>query len=207
MREDFRFVGNGFQLAICNVGWLTTREFVILVPDPICFAPWSVLLDRGGPCDSCQDAPHVMVLCFFCPVTYHKSTGRAISSRQRYWTLKELEWEDSQTSRAEEHAPTTTPSSCGATTMTAASEARFMVSHSTVLPYRVKVCFYCVTSLAVLTRGSAVGVKADSLVVALFLSARSMECVLLVFSVANRQFDGDCCAETATSLATCSRSF
>ena len=29
-------------LALCNVGWLTTREFVVLVPDPMGFAPWSV---------------------------------------------------------------------------------------------------------------------------------------------------------------------
>ena len=41
----FGFVGNGFQLALCNVGWLTARKFVILVPDPIVFAPRSVLLD------------------------------------------------------------------------------------------------------------------------------------------------------------------
>ena len=54
----FQFVGNGFQLAPCNVGWLATRKFVVLVPDPIVFAPWSVLLDRGEPCDSCQDTPH-----------------------------------------------------------------------------------------------------------------------------------------------------
>ena len=31
------------------------RDFVVLVPDPIVFAPWSVLLDRGEPCDRCQD--------------------------------------------------------------------------------------------------------------------------------------------------------
>ena len=63
MRDDlenvcmllFRFVGNGFQLALCNVGWLATRESVVLVPDPIVFAPWSVLLDGGEPCDSGQD--------------------------------------------------------------------------------------------------------------------------------------------------------
>ena len=36
-------------------------------------------------------------------------------------------------------------------------------SHNTVLPYRVKVCFYCMTSLAVLSSGSAVGVRADAL--------------------------------------------
>ena len=51
MREDqeniymplFRFIGNGFQLALCNVGWLATQQSVVLV---------SVLLDRGEPCDS-----------------------------------------------------------------------------------------------------------------------------------------------------------
>ena len=59
MREDlenvymllFWFVGNGFQLALCNVSWLATRESVVFVPDSIVFAPWSVLLsdDDGGP--------------------------------------------------------------------------------------------------------------------------------------------------------------
>ena len=63
MRDDveninvllFRFVGKGFQLALCSVSWLTTRESVDLVPDPTTSAPWSVLLDRGEPCDSCRD--------------------------------------------------------------------------------------------------------------------------------------------------------
>ena len=41
----FRFLGNGFRLALCNVGWLVTQKFVVLVPDPIVYAPWSVLLD------------------------------------------------------------------------------------------------------------------------------------------------------------------
>ena len=40
-----RFLRNSFLLALCNFGWLTTQKFVILVPDPIVFAPWSVLLD------------------------------------------------------------------------------------------------------------------------------------------------------------------
>ena len=40
----FQFVGNGFQLAHCNVGKLATQKFVVLVPDPIVFALWSVLL-------------------------------------------------------------------------------------------------------------------------------------------------------------------
>ena len=47
MRDDleniymllFMYVGNGTQLALCNVGWLTTRAFVFLVPGPIVFAP------------------------------------------------------------------------------------------------------------------------------------------------------------------------
>ena len=39
----FRFLGNGFRLALCSVGWLSTQNFVTLVPDPIVFAPWSVL--------------------------------------------------------------------------------------------------------------------------------------------------------------------
>ena len=47
LREDlervyavlFRNVGIGTGLALCSVGWLTTREFVILVSDPIIFTP------------------------------------------------------------------------------------------------------------------------------------------------------------------------
>ena len=46
------------RLALCSECWLTTREFVALVSDPIGFAPWSVLLDRGELCDSCQDTSH-----------------------------------------------------------------------------------------------------------------------------------------------------
>ena len=49
----FRFLGCGFPLAMSNAGWLVTQKFVILVPDPIGFAPWSVLFGRGEPCDSC----------------------------------------------------------------------------------------------------------------------------------------------------------
>ena len=66
MRDDqenicvllFRFVGNRFQLALCNVGWLATRESVVFVPDSVVFAPWSVVLDLGQLCDSCQDTSH-----------------------------------------------------------------------------------------------------------------------------------------------------
>ena len=38
--------GFGFRLAMSNVGWHTTQKFVILVPDPIGFAPWPVHLLR-----------------------------------------------------------------------------------------------------------------------------------------------------------------
>ena len=54
-----------------------TRGSVVLVRDPIVFAPWPVLFGRGEPCDSCQDTAHVVVSCFSCPMTCHKSTGRA----------------------------------------------------------------------------------------------------------------------------------
>ena len=50
----FRFLGFGFRLAMSNVGWLVTQKFVILVPDPIAFAPRPALLDPGEPCDICQ---------------------------------------------------------------------------------------------------------------------------------------------------------
>ena len=70
LREDlekvyallFRYVGNDTRLALCNVDWLTMREFVILMPDPIVFAPWLVLLDVGEPCDSCPDTSHEAAL-------------------------------------------------------------------------------------------------------------------------------------------------
>ena len=39
----FRFLRYGFRLAMSNVGWLVAQKFVILVPDPIGFAPWPVL--------------------------------------------------------------------------------------------------------------------------------------------------------------------
>ena len=36
----FRYVGIGTRLATCSVNWMEAREFAILVPDPIAFAPW-----------------------------------------------------------------------------------------------------------------------------------------------------------------------
>ena len=50
----FGFLGFGFWLAMSNVGRHVTQKFLILVPDPIGFAPWPVLLDPGEPCDICQ---------------------------------------------------------------------------------------------------------------------------------------------------------
>ena len=50
----FRFLGFGFRLAMSNVGWHVTQKFVILVPDPIAFAPRLALLDPGEPYDICQ---------------------------------------------------------------------------------------------------------------------------------------------------------
>ena len=119
--------GNGFQLALCNIGRLTTQKFVILVPDPIIFAPWSVLLEGGEPCVTAVKSPHVVVLCFLGPTPNHKSTRRAISSRQRS-TECSRRWSGKTARRAEPRntRPTTTPSSCGATTMAGPREARFM---------------------------------------------------------------------------------
>ena len=60
----FRFVGNGFRLALCNVCKLSTRKFVVLVPDRIVFAPWSVLLDRAAGFVSLANTPPLdVVLC------------------------------------------------------------------------------------------------------------------------------------------------
>ena len=39
---------------------------------------------RRALCDSCQDTAHVVVSCFSCPVTCHKSTGRAALAMR--WT-------------------------------------------------------------------------------------------------------------------------
>ena len=50
----FRFLGFGFRLAMSNVGWHVTQKFVILVPDPIAFAPRPALLDPGELYDICQ---------------------------------------------------------------------------------------------------------------------------------------------------------
>ena len=36
----FQYLGIGTRLAMCSVNWMEAREFVILVPDPIAFAPW-----------------------------------------------------------------------------------------------------------------------------------------------------------------------
>ena len=35
----FRYVGNGTRLALTSMDWLTTREAVVLVPDPIIYKP------------------------------------------------------------------------------------------------------------------------------------------------------------------------
>ena len=94
----FRFLGFSFRLAMSNVGWHVTKKFVILVPDPIAFAPWPVLLNKDDMGDSTTTATVLtatatVTLCFvcvcasFCPISNHKSTsGRsssATSSRRR----------------------------------------------------------------------------------------------------------------------------
>ena len=43
LRVLFRYVGIGTRLALTCMGWLTTREFVILLPDPIAFVSGQAL--------------------------------------------------------------------------------------------------------------------------------------------------------------------
>ena len=43
LRVLFPYVGIGTRLALTSMGWLTMCEFIILVPDPIAFAPRPVL--------------------------------------------------------------------------------------------------------------------------------------------------------------------
>ena len=61
-----------------SVGWLAMQKFVILVPDPIVFALWPVLLDQGELCDSC--------------ITRHTTTCRvgtfAVSSWSKVWDVE-----------------------------------------------------------------------------------------------------------------------
>ena len=113
------------------VGWLTTRKFVVLVPDPIVFAPWSVLLDLGQLCESCQDTSHEAdprigrsdvhqqpIAGLTLRVGLFPSSWGCVSFLVRApsqvhrngdvvdtesWTLKVLEWEGSQNT-AEEQA-------------------------------------------------------------------------------------------------------
>ena len=68
MRDDLENifvlpVGNGFQLALCNVSWLVTQKFVNLVPDPIIFTPWPVLFGRGEPCVTAIKTLHILWCC------------------------------------------------------------------------------------------------------------------------------------------------
>ena len=60
LRVFFRHVGIGTRLAVTSMDWLTTREFVILVPDPIAFAPQQALItvvlqDTPPPVTDCAD--------------------------------------------------------------------------------------------------------------------------------------------------------
>ena len=168
MRDDleniylllFRFVGNGFQVTLCKVSLLATRESVALAPDPVVFAPWSVLLDRGEPCDSCQDMLRCGVVFSFvpCPVQTTKC-----------WMLKELEWEDSKNSRAEEHATTHDTINLRSDDDGGPKRAALYGSPGLIVVGGERAPYVeGVTSLAVLPNGSAVGAKEDAIVVALF---------------------------------------
>ena len=80
--------------------------------------------------------------------------------------LQELEWEDSQKNRVEEHATNHDTIKLRRDHDRKPKRAALYGSHCAVLPCRVGVCFCCVASLSVLSSGSAVGENADALVVA-----------------------------------------
>ena len=89
----FRFLGFGFRLAMSNVGWHVTQQFVILVPDPIAFAPRPALLDEGEPCDICQYTsfrPRVCS-CVTLPSQVHrrqKQVSDSVSTKSKKSTAK-----------------------------------------------------------------------------------------------------------------------
>ena len=75
----FRFLGFGFRLAMSNVGWHVTQQFVILVPDPIAFAPRPALLDPGGLAISVNTLLSGLVIVLVLH-SHHKSIGGRSSS-------------------------------------------------------------------------------------------------------------------------------
>ena len=76
-----------------NVGWHVTQQFVILVPDPIAFAPRPALLDEGEPCDICQYTsfrPRVCS-CVTLPSQVHqrqKQVSDSVSTKSKKSTAK-----------------------------------------------------------------------------------------------------------------------
>ena len=94
MRDDleniymllFRFLGNGFRLALCNVSWLATRSPRSGARSDRIRAVATAVRPRRALCDSCQDTAHVVVLCCSCPMTCHKSTRRVTLAMR--WTAR-----------------------------------------------------------------------------------------------------------------------
>ena len=117
----FGFLGYGFRLAMSNVDWHVTQKLVILVPDPIGFAPCLVLLDPGEPRDSCagvdvDSSPrcggflmsHLLSQVHRRQKQFEVESGKGdFVSTKRYWTLpkscgsQSSEWEERKKSRRE----------------------------------------------------------------------------------------------------------
>ena len=147
MRDDLEniymksnmYVGNGTQLALCNVGWLTAREFVFLVPGPIVFAPLSVLFGRGEPCVTAVKTRHALWCCVSLVPRPTTSLPEWRTRRDKHVRLPSTgcsrRWSGRTARRTEPRntRPTTTPSSCGATTM-AGPRGALHGSHNTVVP-------------------------------------------------------------------------
>ena len=94
----FRFLGFGFRLAMSNVGWHVTQKFVILVPDPIAFAPRPAQLDPGEPCDICQYTSFRPLFAGFLSHQGTKTT-RAMACPRINCRSQSSEWEDRKKSR------------------------------------------------------------------------------------------------------------
>ena len=101
----FRFVGSGFQLALGNVRWLTTRKFVVLV----CCSTESSLVTVVKPLHTLWCCVLLVPCSITSPLEGRPRRDNEVLDERGVGVRGQPE-------------PTTTPSSCGATTMTAASE-------------------------------------------------------------------------------------
>ena len=185
MRDDlesvvmllFRFVGSGFRLALCNVGKLATWKFVVLVPDPIVFAPWSVLLPHGRLCLTCQRTPSQV----------HRQREQEGRLRRRRRDTGRSRRVAAACRRSGRNARRAGPRV--ARFVSLANLARQSHRPSTRVDCPAHECGWLLASATSSEDGNWC-----------FFVAIVFLCCW--FSAASRQFDCGCCSETVTSLAT-----